>query len=202
VLLSLLLSGAHTTTLHPNQLRQEPNILTSAGSLDHANIQEHPRKGRWDDQGARPAPHLRLSSPAGTFTGGPSHPRPEPTLTLWGSRFLSADVGVLRPGVATRPAVLIDIATGVRPGTRLERVVADMRLQLAEVIIHHGPSVLASGGLLTLPRLSGAVRRCPSAQMDGLYPSAAVSGEQRRCERLAVIHRWLARGPSLEGFDA
>jgi hypothetical protein len=55
-----------------------------------------------------------------------------------GSRFLAADVGVLGPGVATGPAALIDKATGVRPATRLERVIADMWLQLAEVIIHDG----------------------------------------------------------------
>jgi hypothetical protein len=55
-----------------------------------------------------------------------------------GSRFLSADVGVLRPGVATGPTLLIDIATGIGPAARLERVIADMRLQLAEVIIHYG----------------------------------------------------------------
>jgi hypothetical protein len=56
--------------------------------------------------------------------------------------------------------MLIDIATGVRPAARLERVIADMRLQLAEVIIHHGPPlVLASGGLLTLPRPSRSYGR-------------------------------------------
>jgi hypothetical protein len=35
--------------------------------------------------------------------------------------------------------MLIDIATGVRPAPGLERVIADMWLQLAEVIIHDGP---------------------------------------------------------------
>jgi hypothetical protein len=35
--------------------------------------------------------------------------------------------------------VLIDKATGVRPATRLERMIADMRLQLAEVILHYRP---------------------------------------------------------------
>jgi hypothetical protein len=38
--------------------------------------------------------------------------------------------------------VLIDIATGIRPGARLKRVIADMRLQLAEVIIHYGPPLI------------------------------------------------------------
>jgi hypothetical protein len=43
-------------------------------------------------------------------------------------------MGVLRPGVATGPAVLIDIAKGVRPAIWLERVIADMRFQFAKVI--------------------------------------------------------------------
>jgi hypothetical protein len=42
--------------------------------------------------------------------------------------------------------VLIDIATGVRPGARLERVIADIRLELADVVIHHGPSPRSGGG--------------------------------------------------------
>jgi hypothetical protein len=59
----------------------------------------------------------------------------------------SADVGVLHPGEATGPAELIDIATDVRPGARLKRVIADIRLQLAEdVIIHHDPSPATGGG--------------------------------------------------------
>ena len=53
-----------------------------------------------------------------------------------GRRFLSADVGVLRHGAAAGPAVVIDIATGVRPAARLEWVIANIRLELAEVIIH------------------------------------------------------------------
>jgi hypothetical protein len=90
-----------------------------------------------DDEGH--GRHLACSlQPAGTSRGGPSHPCPaHPDLS--GSGFLSADVGVLGPAVATRPAVPINIATGVRPEAWLERVIADIRLQLAEVIIHHGP---------------------------------------------------------------
>jgi hypothetical protein len=34
--------------------------------------------------------------------------------------------------------VLIDIATGVRPAARLEQMITEMWLQLAEVIIHDG----------------------------------------------------------------
>jgi hypothetical protein len=99
-----------------------------------------------DDRGAR-ARHLACSlKPAGTSTGGPLPPHLQPILTLWGRRFLSADVGVLRPGVATGPAALIDIATGVWPGARLERVIADIRLQLTKVIIHHSPSPRSGGG--------------------------------------------------------
>jgi hypothetical protein len=37
--------------------------------------------------------------------------------------------------------VLVDIATGIRPAARLKRVIADIRLQLTEVIIHHGPPI-------------------------------------------------------------
>jgi hypothetical protein len=38
--------------------------------------------------------------------------------------------------LAPRLDVVIDIAIGVRPATRLERVIADMQLQFAKVIIH------------------------------------------------------------------
>jgi hypothetical protein len=65
-------------------------------------------------------------------------------------------------------------------------VIADMRLQLAEVIIHHSPSVLASSGLLTLPRPSRPVRCRPSMQVDGSSLSADVVAEWHESERLAV----------------
>jgi hypothetical protein len=47
--------------------------------------------------------------------------------------------------------VLIDIAAGVRPGAGLEWVIADMRLQLAEVIIRHDPSPWAPDGTVQKP---------------------------------------------------
>jgi hypothetical protein len=102
--------------------------------------------------------HSHSRQPVPPPAAHPTIVQPHPCPS-WGSGFLSADVGVLRPGVATRPAVLIDKAAGVRPVARLERMIADMRLQLADVIIHHGPPLVAAADG---PRFAGEpVRKIP-----------------------------------------
>ena len=180
--------GALLTALHASRQSHEPSFMTSAGSFAHAKIQEHHRKLPWTTEGARPG-----TSPAHSSQPAPP-PRPlppyvQPILTLWGSRFLSTDVGVLRPGVATRPPVLIDIATGVRPAARLEWVIADMRLQLADSSSHfRTPSipltVWAGGG--DEVRQTGPQRW---AGWPGRHSSPRTAPCRRRCSPRAVPAR-------------
>jgi AAA domain len=114
---------------------------TYGGAVAHANIHEHHTKLLVDHEGR--GRHLTCSlSPAGDLQRRAVPPLSSPPWRSWRCRFLPADVGVLRPAKATGPATLIDIATGVRPGARLKRVVTDIRLQLAEVILHHSPPLV------------------------------------------------------------
>ena len=118
-----------------DHLRRLPGHLPNPGPVGHRGrpggpLRRRPRRlaalGRQP-----PRPPVPLQPPHGR--GGPRRSwRPS-----WGScpssarrdpqggiHFLPADMSVLRPGVATRPAALIDIATGVRPAARLKRATA------------------------------------------------------------------------------
>jgi hypothetical protein len=91
--------------------------------------------------------------------GGHLPPYIQPILTLWGSGFLAAD---------------------------LERVIADMRLQLAEVIRHDPSPCCGERRTSNSSCPSSAVRRRPSVQLIGLYSSADVAPERHESDRLAV----------------
>jgi hypothetical protein len=116
---------------------------------------------------------------------------------LWGSRFLSADVGVLGPGEATGPAARIDIATGIRPAARLKRVIADLRLQLAKVIIHHSPSLVPAAddpGPEFLVVRPGTPAPAPAHYSQSASVAGRVCHQDRRIKLLASPRRRSASG--------